>query len=170
MTTIVILAAMLCDQTRSTYTGPNYPQPPANAVHQATYETAAPGWVWVSNQGRYGWGRIVGGYFREEALPAPVPAPAPVPEPEPQTDPFPSVGAQLANGVLISELNKTPGNTFTSNDPNFRPANVSESRPTPHPSPPAPVASRVPKEALYAAFVAVAALVIAVAVRSQKPQ
>lgn len=116
MTPIVILAALLCGT----------PQPAA-----ASPDTASPGWVWISNEGRYGWGRITAGYFRPE----------PGPEIKPDTRPDqPEAGAFPTGGVDAFSLHATAPNTFTTNDPHFRPngSHIGQQSPLPINDPSAP--------------------------------
>jgi hypothetical protein len=80
-------------------------------------DTASPGWVWVTNQGRYGWGKIENGYFREDATPRPSPAPSqPNPRPTQTPEPVTPTTALFPNGVDIQALNAAP-HMFSTNDP-----------------------------------------------------
>lgn len=114
---------------------PGYACPPTSQPSQTS-----PQWVWVTNQGRYGWGTInASGYFIEAPMPQAPPAVQPQATPEPVAVPTPTpsslmdprqpaepgagalIGATPNYGVDFRAIRKIEPGTFASNDPSFSP-------------------------------------------------
>lgn len=107
-------------------------------------DTTSPGWVWVTNENRFGYGVIERGYFREVATPTSPHSPA-------------SASAGSLNYGLDSQaLNASP-HTFATNDPTFTPQSVGRQVPLPLDGP-IPTAS--PPWPLIAGAVMVAVMAI----------
>lgn len=90
-------------------------------------------WIWVSNEARYGWGKInAAGYF----IPEPLPSVPQVVTPEPaKAAPGEVLTGDAPNyGIEIEALHRQANNTFTTNDPDFRPNGTTVGQQVPIPT------------------------------------
>lgn len=129
----------------------------ATTQAQPSPDTSSPGWVWITNESRYGFGTIERGFFREVATPPPPSTPTP-----PHATPPPPSSTNY--GVDTKGLNSSP-HTFATNDPSFSPGDTGRQVPLPIDGP-NPTTS--PPWPLIAGAVTVAVLgIVAITTRKQ---